>query len=119
MKHIFKTKKKATYFEGKFLLRDNSNTNWAHPIDFPTVFTAHGAAIRSRNWQSCTSINTPDYVIEHYFDNKVNIYGLSKMWELCKKLSVLTWADVEKDKNSVLDIVNLANNELLKLELLP
>jgi len=69
MKTIFKTWKKATYFEGTFQLRDNSINNWAKPIDYPTVFTAYGPAIRSGNWQSCTSINTPDYVIANYFDN--------------------------------------------------
>jgi len=112
---IRKTGQKATYLKGRFQLRDETK-NWAHPIDFPTVFTAYGAAIKNGNWQSCTNINTPEYVIREYFENDRNKGGLSEMWDYCEQLSKLTWEDVRNDKDAVLKFVNLANNELLKTE---
>lgn len=112
MKRITKTPQKATYFEGTFYLRDEKQ-NWAYPIDFPTVFTAYGSAIRSGNWQSCTAINTPDYVIEHYFDEKEGV--LKPFWAACRQLEPITWEDVRNDKERVLNLINVANNELLKL----
>jgi hypothetical protein len=117
MEKIFKTWKKATYFKGLFSLRDQ-NENWASPIDFPTVFEAYGQAIRSGNWQSCTAINTPKYVIEHYFDTIGNDKhdAMFTMWEYCKQLSLIIWNDVEKDKTKVLELIDLANNELMKLK---
>ena len=117
MKTIFKTWKKATYLKGNFSLR---NKNLASPINFPTVFTAYGQAIRSGNWQSCTAINTPQYVIENYFDNigsKKN-HSLFNLWEATKQLENIKWSDVEQNKENVLNLINLANNELLKLEIL-
>ena len=117
MNTIFKTWKKETYLEGNFSLRDKSK-NWASPIDFPTVFTAYGRAIRSGNWQSCTAINTPDYVIDRYFDTighgKHHTMGL--LWEATKKLENITWKDVEKDEDNVLKLIEIANSELLKLK---
>ena len=99
-------------------LRSNKNNNWAHPIDFPTVFTAYGAAIRSGNWQSCTSINTPTYVIDNYFDeighNKH--HPMYTMWEYCKQLKNIAWDDVKKDEASVCKLIELANYELNKLD---
>tara|TARA_R110000782_G_scaffold83880_1_gene163979 strand:+ start:741 stop:1103 length:363 start_codon:yes stop_codon:yes gene_type:complete len=119
MEQIFKTWKKATYFEGKFKLRDK-NENWASPIDFPTVFTAYGAGIKSGNWQSCTSINTPNYVIDNYFDtignDKHNV--MYTMWEYCKQLENTNWQDVESNKENILELLRLANNELCKLSTL-
>lgn len=50
---------KRLYLEGNYELRDNSTTNWASIVDFPTVFTAVGRGVQSGNWQSCTAINTP------------------------------------------------------------
>ena len=119
MEKIFKTWKKATYFKGSFLLRDE-NKNWACPIDFPTVFEAYGAAIRSGNWQSCTAINTPEFVINNYFDTIGNSEhdSMYEMWNYCKQLSSITWKDVNKNKSHVLNLINLANNELLKLKTL-
>lgn len=116
MKTIRKTGTKNTYFEGNFQLRDRSRTNWATPIEFPTVFVAFGQAIKSGNWQSCTSINTSKYVIEHYFDNKEG--KLNHFWKRCSDLENITWDDVENDKDNVLKLINLANNELIKLEIL-
>lgn len=107
---IFKTNTKATYFEGTFCLRDNKTTNWATPIDFPTVFTAYGKGIKSGNWQSCTAINTPQYVIDNYFNGKTN-----SVLDAAKSLENITWEDVSNNKESVLNLINLANNELLKL----
>lgn len=119
MKTIFKTWKKSTYFEGRFLLLDEKS-NRTTPIDFPTVFTAFGPAIQSGNWQSCTSINTPDYVIEHYFDGigHERHHTMGLLWERCKHLSEINWDDVKTDKNRVLNLINLANNELNKLQTL-
>ena len=78
MRTIFKTGKTNTYFEGKFYLRDKKS-NFSTPIDFPTVFTAYGRAIASGDWNSCTAINTPQYVIDNYFDGVLSDppYGLS------------------------------------------
>jgi hypothetical protein len=119
MSTIFKTWQKATYLEGFFRLRDNTQ-RWAHPIEFPTVFTANGRAIKSGNWKSYTSINTPNYVIEHYFDTIGHGENdtMNEMWGYCKKLENINWDDVKKDENSVLSLINLANNELLKLRIL-
>lgn len=112
MDRIFKTGKKDTYFEGTFKLRDE-NVNWATPIDFPTVFTAYGAAIKSGNWQSCTGINTPQYVIDHYFDGKQT--GLRSFWKKVFALENITWEQVREDKNSILNLIDAANKELFKL----
>jgi hypothetical protein len=115
---IFKTWKKATYLEGTFYLRNNEKTNWATPIEYPTVFIAYGQGIRSGNWRSCTSINTPLYVIKNYFDTIGNSKNdtMYQLWEYCKQLEKITWKDVEKDKSKVLELINLANNEIYKLE---
>jgi len=115
METIFKTNKKATYFEGTFKLRD-ATKNYASPIQFPTVFIAFGKAIKSGNWQSCTATNTHRYVIDHYFDGKRNIFGLSSLWDYCFELEKITWEDVKNDKENILMLINLANNELLKLK---
>ena len=116
MKKILKTWKKATYFNGVFELRDK-NKNYATPIEFPTVFMAYGAAIQSGNWNSCTAINTPIYVINNYFDTiGNNIHDeMYKMWTYCKQLECIKWSDVIEDKKNVLELIRLANNELNKL----
>ena len=112
MNQIFKTPKKATYLEGTFQLRDESK-NRAHPIDSPTVFEAYGAAIKSGNWQSCTAINTPQYVIDNYFNKSSKM--LKSIWDACFSLENITWEDVRDNKEMVLSLINKANNELLKL----
>lgn len=119
METIYKTWKKATYFEGNFKLR-SKNENWAKPIEFPTVFTAYGAAIKSGNWQSCMKIKTPSYVIDNYFDSIGNErpHSMFIMWEYCKQLEKITWKDVHKNESSVLEIIKLANKELSKLKML-
>lgn len=118
METIFKTWKRNTYFEGYFKLRDQKY--WAHPIDFPTVFVAYGKAIKSGNWNSCTSINTPDLVISNYFDtigyNKHE--NMFMLWEYCRKLENIKWDDVSKNKKNVIDLIALANLELKKLKTL-
>lgn len=112
MKTIRKTGMPSTYFEGDFELR-NRDVNWAHPIDFPAVFVAYGRGIKSGNWSSCTSINTPQYVIDNYFKGRTN--GLNTFWEYVFKLEKITWLDVEKNKPYVLQLLGDANNELSKL----
>ena len=116
MERIFKTWKKATYLKGEFVLR--SDGVWAHPVDFPTVFTAYGAAIKSGNWHSCTAINTPDYVINRFFDGIGNRkhHAMGVMWEYCKRLEKITWKDVAEDEEGVKELVRLANTELYKLK---
>lgn len=109
----FKTGTKSTYFNGVFFLRDNTINNWADPIEFPTALTAFGNGIKSGNWRSCTSINTPQYVIDNYFDGKKDT--LKNLWECAFNLEKITWADVENDKQNVLRLIDNANNELLKL----
>lgn len=118
MKIIFKTWKKSTYLKGDFQLRDNSITNWANPIEFPTVFVAYGSGITSGNWQRCTNINTPQYVIDNYFDTigTKKHHSLFNLFEMAKKLENIKWSDVEEDKKNVLNLIDLANNELLKLQ---
>lgn len=113
---IFKTWKKATYFKGGFELVDEKE-NMASPIDFPVVFTAYGVAIKSGNWQSCTGINTPEYVIKNYFDGiGQEIYdSMSKLWLYCFELENITWNIVYNRKDYVLNLIELANNELRKL----
>lgn len=111
---IFKTKTKATYFKGMFQLRNNTVNNWATPIEFPTVFTAYGASIKSGNWQSCTAINTPQYVIDNYFRGKT--VGLVLFWEAVFNLEKITWEDVKKNKEHVLKLIHKANKQLLNLE---
>ena len=53
------------YFQGAFIMRD-FDSNYAYPLDFPTIFTAKGAGIKSGNWQSCTGTNTPNYIAKYY-----------------------------------------------------
>ena len=116
MGQIFKTWKNATYFKGMFELRKNTNNMF--PIEFPTVFTAYGAAIKSGNWQSCTAINVPNYVIDNYFDT-IGYNGHDEMYQLwlyCIALSKITWNDVNNDKDRVLELIELANEELQKLK---
>ena len=60
--------KNNTYLEGKFKVY-NKESNTAGIIDFPTVFRAFGKAIRSGNWQSCTAINTPEYIAKYIEDD--------------------------------------------------
>lgn len=115
MKTIYKTGTKATYLEGNFELVDEGR-NWAHPIDFPIIFTAYGKAVRSGNWQRCTAINTPDYVIKHYLNNKVN--KSNKLWSICRELENIKWSDVKKNRESVLNLINIGNEELSKLDIL-
>ncbi len=118
MRTIFKTWKKATYFRGIFELCEK--VRMASPIKFPTVFEAYGKGIKSGNWQSCTAINTPKYVIDNYFDT-VGYCKHDAMYQLfccCDELSKITWKDVEENRERVLDLINLANNELLKLKTL-
>ena len=116
---IFKTWKKATYFKGCFKLRDEKE-NWGSPIDFPTVFTAYGAAIKSGNWQSCTGINTPNYVINNYFDGIGNEIhdSMSKLWLYCFELERINWNIVHSRKEYVLNLIELTNYELNKLSIL-
>jgi hypothetical protein len=118
MKVIFKTWKKNTYIKGFFELRNNSRVNWATPINFPTVFVAFGKGIMSGNWQSCTCINSPDYVINEYFDSvgheKHDI--MYKMWECCKQLDNVSWDDVNNNNAKILELIALANSELSKLK---
>jgi len=119
MKPIFKTWQRATYFKGKFALR-NENINWATPIEFPTVFVAYGPAVKSGNWQSCTAINTPDYVIKNYFDTigHGKHHEMYLLWTYCKQLNIITWKNVKENRGNVLELIRLANVELLKLETL-
>jgi len=119
MNTIFKTWKKATYFKGGFALR-SENENWANPINFPTVFEAYGKAIKSGNWQSCTSINTPNYVIDNYFDTigRGRHDNMFSLWECCKELEKLEWGDVTKNKKEVLGLIQKANDELKKLKII-
>lgn len=110
---IFKTNAKATYLEGVFYLRDRATTRWGGPIYFPTVFVAYGAAIKSGNWRYCSSVNTPQYVIDNYFNSKKG--NMSSFWDAVFALENITWVDVKNDKEHILTLINNANNELLKL----
>jgi len=70
---------KDVYLKGLYTMRD-VNSNYAFPFDFPTIFSAKGRAIKSGNWTSCTSINTPDYIVKflnQYSDTK---YG--SIWDI-------------------------------------
>lgn len=118
-KPIFKTWKKATYFQGIFELRDE-NQKWGTPIEFPTVFIAYGKSIKSGNWLRYTSINTPNFVIDNFFDTVGNnIHDeMYMMWTYCKKLERITCKDVKKNKTKVLELIKLANCELSKLKVL-
>lgn len=53
------------YFKGVFSMRD-IESNYAYPVDFPTIFIAKGKGIKSGNWRSCTGTNTPDYISKYY-----------------------------------------------------
>lgn len=117
METIFKTWKKATYFEGQFEIYKNK---MAHPIHYPTVFVGYGRGIKSGNWNRCTSINTPTYVIDKFFDSiGHNIHdNMYPLFKLCKELERITWGDVKDNENYVLELINLANEELNKLKTL-
>jgi hypothetical protein len=113
MKTIRKTTKKSTYFKGDFELRDRTNINWACPIGFPVVFTAYSKAIRSGNWQSCTGVGNPDYIIKEYFNN--DELNMSELWRLCRNLGLITWKHVENNKEFVTKLIESANKEFEKL----
>ena len=70
MKTIFKLNNNL-YFEGLFYLRSRVNTNWANPINSPTIFEAYGKGIQSGNWRSCTAINAVDYIIKNYLGGNI------------------------------------------------
>lgn len=55
----------SLYLKGYFEMRD-INSNYSYPLDFPTIFSAKGKAIKSGNWQSCTGTNTPEYIAKYY-----------------------------------------------------
>jgi len=115
--NIFKTWKKGTYLKGSFYLRDK-NSLYARPIEFPTVFRAHGRAIKSGNWERCKIINTPDYVIDNYFDTigRSKHDAMFQLFEVIREIDKITWEDVAQNKDKILDLINQANNELLKLK---
>lgn len=115
MKNIYKTGHPATYFKGSFELR--ANRNMAHPIEFPTVFTAFGADIKSGNWQSCTAINTPEYVIKNYFQNNPNELT-GNVLECAKELENINWKDITADPLRVSNFIDNANAALNKLKTL-
>lgn len=110
---IRKTPKSGTYFKGNFELR-GINLNWATPIDFPTVFTAYGKAIKSGNWRSCTAINTPQYVIDNYFEGNEN--PIKPLWNLCRELDSVTWETVKRNPSKVERLIREANEELNRLK---
>ena len=119
MKTIFKLGN-SLYLKGIFYIRDNKNTNWAIPVDCPTIFEAYGQGIKSGNWQSCTAINTAQYVIKHYLDNNILKYmpSLSKsdkirFWELAKQIEVLNSFEYLEELEI---LIKEANDILNKLE---
>ena len=116
MRPIFKTWKSRTYFKGFFELRSESE-NWAHPISFPTVFVAYGHAVKSGNWNSSTSINTPKYVIDNFFDGigKSKHDSMFLLWEFCDKLSKLDRKTAYENIQDTNELIWSANNELSKL----
>lgn len=115
MEVIHKTWKKATYIKGMFKVSDN--TNYYHPVDMPSVFTAYGAGIKSGNWRSGTGLNPPSYVIDNFFDtigyNKHDT--MYQMWAYCEELSNITWDEYNKNTEHVLELIELCNKELSKL----
>ncbi len=102
--------------------RSRNTTNWANPIDCPTIFEAKGAAIKSGNWQSCTAINTAEYVIKNYLGGKVTKYmdGLTntekfKFWQLVEQIEKYNnWDSVP----TVVSLCNEANELIRKLPIL-
>lgn len=47
------------YIEGDYTFRNLKETNWANPIDCPTVLTADKRSKLERgDWDSCTALNT-------------------------------------------------------------
>jgi hypothetical protein len=64
MKTIHKIAKNL-FIEGNYEIKD-PESNYAYPVDHPTVFVAYGEAIRSGNWMACTAINTPRSIHEFY-----------------------------------------------------
>ena len=118
MGQIFKTWKQGTYFKGGFQLGDRS-IEWSTPIKFPIVFrVCYDSAVKSGNWRSCTGINTPNYVIDFYFDTigHEENHTMHLLWKYCKQLVEKNWDDVENDKANVLELIRLANYELGKLD---
>jgi hypothetical protein len=74
------------YLKGDYKL-GGIESNHAHPCEFPTIFTAKGRAVKSGNWNSCTSINTPKSIVQFYnqeFGTKydtnyqINLEGLTE-----------------------------------------
>ena len=61
-------------------------------------------------------VNTPKYVIDNFFNGRKG--SLKNLWEAIEKLENLSWNDVKSNKDNVLKLINLANNEILKLTVL-
>ena len=62
---------KHIYLSGLYQMR-SVESNYANPCEFPTIFVAFWAGIKSGNWQSCTSINTPDQLVKYFNENGYN-----------------------------------------------
>jgi hypothetical protein len=109
------------YFEGDFELRDLTQ-NWASPIEFPTVLTAYGKGVKSGNWQSCTAINTPQYVIDNYFNGNKDVFvklskeEADKFWDICFSLEKLDNKTALTNRDETLRLIAEANSLLYKLD---
>ena len=55
--------------------------------------------------------------IDNYFDGKI-YKSLKMFWDAVFSLENIKWSDVDNNKDNILNLINLANNELLKLETL-
>lgn len=118
MKTIFKLGN-SLYLKGVFYIKDNKKTNWSNPVDCPTIFNAYGQGVKSGNWQSCTSINTVEYVVKKYLNNNILKYmpNLSKsdkirFWELARQIEVLNNWEYLEELNPLLEEANSILNKL-------
>lgn len=112
-------KGKPIYFKGLYSLY-NEDSNMATPVDCPTIFTAFGQAIRSGNWQSCTALNTAQYIFDNYIEQKpkdVRYNNLTDeesllLTELIFSIDNLNnWVDIDKVK----PFINIANELIIKI----
>ena len=91
-------------------------------INYPTIFEAKGRAIKSGNWERCTSINTCVYIFNHYLNElaqpKVLFDKLTELEsaELCELIYILSWDNKKQPKGAkLIEKINRANELIVKM----
>jgi hypothetical protein len=108
------------YFKGLFRKSELRNNT----IEYPTIFEAKGRAIKSGNWNSCTSINTAEYIFNNYIKTTKDNVAFDKLSnieskELAELIYKLSWDrnNSNPNYNKLKKNIDRANELLLKMEI--